>query len=80
MKDQTALERVAYWIRWYRKSNGMTQAELAKKIYSARITVTSWEKGHRSISIDTLEAISKVFNVRITAFFKKIPSEQIWKH
>lgn len=46
-----------------RKSRGLTQEELARKIYVSRTAVSKWESGRGMPGIDSLKAISEYFSV-----------------
>jgi transcriptional regulator with XRE-family HTH domain len=48
-----------------RESKGMTQAELAEKLFVTRQAVSRWENGETIPSTDTLKLLSKIFDVSI---------------
>ena len=48
-----------------RKSNGLTQEELAEKLYISRTAVSKWESGRGYPNIDSLKEISMFFSVSI---------------
>ena len=48
-----------------RESRGMTQAELAEKLFVTRQAVSRWENGETIPSTDTLKLLSKIFDVSI---------------
>lgn len=48
-----------------RTKNGLSQDELAEKVYVTRQAVSRWENGETVPNIDTLKLLSKVFNVSI---------------
>lgn len=48
-----------------RKSKGLTQEELAGKLYVSRTAVSKWESGRGYPSIDSLKDISHFFNISI---------------
>ncbi len=48
-----------------RKSKGLTQEELAKKLYVSRTAISKWESGRGFPSIDSLKEISRFFSVTI---------------
>ena len=48
-----------------RKNKGLTQEELAEKLYVSRTAVSKWESGRGYPSIDSLKEISKFFSVSI---------------
>ncbi len=51
------------------KENNMSQAELGRRIHSARSTVTHWLDGTNGIRQDKLEEIAKVLHHDISWFF-----------
>ena len=48
-----------------RKMKGLTQEELAQKLYVTRTAVSKWELGKGYPGIDSLKAIAKVFSVTV---------------
>lgn len=48
-----------------RKEKGLTQEELAEKLYVSRTAISKWESGRGLPSIDSLKEISKLFSVTI---------------
>ena len=48
-----------------RTKNGLSQDELAEKVYVTRQAVSRWENGETVPNIDTLKLLSKVLNVSI---------------
>ncbi|MCR5609145.1 MAG: helix-turn-helix domain-containing protein [Lachnospiraceae bacterium] len=48
-----------------RKQQNMTQEELAEKLYVSRAAVSKWESGRGYPNIDSLKAISSLFNITI---------------
>lgn len=48
-----------------RNQEDLTQDELAKKLYVSRTAISKWESGRGYPSIDSLKAISKLFNISI---------------
>ena len=55
--------KVGMRIAEYRKSLGLSQEELADKLFVTRQALSKWENGTSVPSIDTLSEISKIFNV-----------------
>ena len=50
-----------------RKKQGLTQEELAEKLYVSRTAISKWESGRGYPSIDSLKEISSFFSVSIDA-------------
>lgn len=48
-----------------RKRNGLTQEELAEKLFVSRAAVSKWESGRGYPNIDSLKALAKFFSVTI---------------
>ena len=48
-----------------RKKNGLTQEQLAEKLYVSRAAVSKWESGRGYPSIDSLKAIAAFYSVSI---------------
>ena len=53
-----------------RKSNGMSQEELAEKIEVSRQAISKWELGDSIPDSDKIVALSKIFNVTTDYFLK----------
>ncbi len=48
-----------------RKSKGLTQEELAAKLYVSRTAISKWESGRGVPNIESLKAISRFFSVSL---------------
>jgi transcriptional regulator with XRE-family HTH domain len=72
-KKHTAQEKVAYWVRRYRKERKLTQDSLSKRLGVTRACVPNWELYNSPISIKILESISQILGVHIMLFFQDIP-------
>ena len=48
-----------------RKQRGLTQEELAEKLYVSRTAISKWESGRGYPNIDSLKAIAKFFSVTV---------------
>ena len=48
-----------------RKQKGLTQDELAEQLFVSRTAVSKWESGRGYPNLDSLKALSKVFNVTV---------------
>ncbi len=59
-----------------RTKKGLSQEELAEKIFVTRQAVSRWETGETIPNIDTLKLLSQLFNVSINALLG-LPSELI---
>lgn len=49
----------------YRVKNGLTQEQLAQKLFVTRQAVSRWENGETSPNQETLKALSKLYGVSI---------------
>lgn len=52
-------------LQMMRKQKGLTQEELAEKLFVSRTAISKWESGRGYPNIDSLKAISKFFSVTI---------------
>lgn len=50
-------------IKFLRQQKGYTQNDLGKLLYVSGQSVSKWEKGESSPSIDTIDEICKIFNI-----------------
>lgn len=57
-----------------RKQRGLTQEELAEKLYVSRTAVSKWESGRGYPNIDSLKAIANFFSVTVDQL---ISSEEV---
>ena len=58
-------------LKKYRKLKGLTQSELAKKLYVTAQNVSKWETGKSVPDLENLCKISEVFGVSPDRLFKK---------
>ncbi len=54
-----------------RKKAGLSQNELAEKLFVTRQAVSRWEQGETIPEIETLQAMSQLFNVSINTLLGK---------
>ena len=59
-----------------RKEKGLTQEELAEKLYVSRTAVSKWESGRGYPNIDSLKAISGFFSVTVDELLSPKTSEK----
>ena len=52
-------------IQELRKQKGLTQEELAEKLYVSRTAISKWESGRGYPNIESLKAIAKFFDVTV---------------
>ncbi|MBR1866997.1 MAG: helix-turn-helix domain-containing protein [Clostridia bacterium] len=55
----------------FRKSNKLTQLELAEKVGYSDKAVSRWEKGEVTPDVETLDRLAKIYNLPISAFFEE---------
>ena len=63
-------------IRELRTKKGLSQDELAEKVYVTRQAVSRWEKGETTPNTDTLKLLSKLFDVSINTLLDS-PREMV---
>lgn len=56
-------------IRQLRLSNGMTQEELAKKMFTTKSAVSRLENHSESVRLATIEKVARVFNKKVVINF-----------
>jgi len=61
-------------LKLLRKQNNMTQDQLAEKLFVSRAAVSKWESGRGYPNIDSLKAITKLFNITLDAL---LSSEEV---
>jgi len=69
-KDKILLKEIAGQIKKHRKTNNLTQLELAKKINVHKNTIRNFEKGKTIPDIKDLLKIAEVFNISISTLFE----------
>ena len=57
-------------IKKYRSNMGISQEELAEKVYVSRQTVSNWETGKNYPDIHSVLLLSSVFNVSLDQLIK----------
>lgn len=57
-------------IKEYRKSNGITQIELAKKLNVKQSTIANWETEYRNPSIKQAIEIAKILKTTVENLYK----------
>ena len=62
----TQMNDVAKNIRKIRDASGMTQEELAEKMFITRQTISNWENGKSQPDVETLSKLSELFSVEVT--------------
>ena len=65
---------VAYQIRMLRSQKQMTQDELAEKLCVTRQTISNWETGKSEPDFESLEMLSKVFEVSAAELLGEEPN------
>lgn len=64
-KESVARMELKEKLQALRKQKGLTQEELAEKIYVSRTAVSKWESGRGIPNIESLKALSKFFSVSL---------------
>ena len=70
--------KVGERISKYRRDSGMSQEEMADKLYVTRQALSKWENGTSLPSVDMLCMLSKMFSVsieEILGLFEELPKE-----
>lgn len=78
-KEENGLE-ISTQIKKYRGSLGLSQEELAEKIYVSRQTISNWETGKNYPDIHSLLLLSSLFNISLDQLIRgdvEIMREQI---
>lgn len=65
-------------IRKYRKSNHMSQDELAEKLSVTRQSISLWETGQTQPSLDNILALAKLFDVSTDSLLAEDESEPVY--
>lgn len=72
MKKEEIAHFIGERIKYYRKQNNWTQAELGRKIGIGKNAVGNYERGFRSPKKDTMFELAKVFDIPVDELFPKI--------
>ena len=62
-------------IKLYRKKLGLTQTELADKLYVTSQTISKWENGLSLPTLDNLVSLSEIFSTSIDNIVKNTPDK-----
>lgn len=57
-------------IRNYRKQAGLTQEQLADKLFVSRQAITKWESDAGTPDINNIQALAQLFNISVDALLK----------
>jgi transcriptional regulator with XRE-family HTH domain len=71
---------VASTVRHFRKSNGMSQEDLADRAGLDRTYISGVERGVRNITLDSLEQIVNALGIDLQTFLTKLFDEINRKH
>ena len=63
----TAQRIIGARIREFREAAGLSQAELARRVYVSRQTVGNWEAGRTLADVQSLVLLSQVFGTTVDA-------------
>ncbi len=58
-------EKISKFLKEIREKNGLSQEELADKLYVTRQAISAWESGKNYPHLETLNQISKIFNISL---------------
>ena len=61
-----------------RKQKGLTQEELAEKLYVSRTAISKWESGRGYPNIESLKATAKFFSVTVDDLLSTDEVLTIW--
>lgn len=61
-------------IRFYRKTNNMSQDELAEKLGVSRQSISFWENGQTQATLENVIALAKIFNISSDALLSPDPA------
>ncbi len=57
--------KIAENIKFYRKQMGLTQEELAKKLFGKKSLISNYENGYSTPDVLTLCRLAKIFDVTL---------------
>jgi transcriptional regulator with XRE-family HTH domain/ankyrin repeat protein len=69
--DDNVMDNVRENIRRLREKSGMSQDDLAKKLFVARPVISNWERGTSEPSSSQIFKLAQVFSVSIDALFSR---------
>lgn len=67
--SESAAKRLGERIKAIRRAKGLTQAQVAESCGYDPVTISRFERGDYAPGIDSLDAISQVLSVPLSAFF-----------
>ena len=76
MVREEGLDTLGKTIKYYRKKAGMTQEQLAEKIYTKKSDISEIENDKRSIAIPKLLGIAEALNVHPARMFSYINQDE----
>lgn len=69
------IERIGKNIRFYREKAGLTQAELAERLFVSFQAVSAWERGQSIPDLENAVRISDLFGVSVDSLLKDVDRE-----
>jgi transcriptional regulator with XRE-family HTH domain len=69
MKQVDIRKEFGLRVQFFRKERGLTQADLAEKIYRTEDTISNIERGISSTRIETAARIAEALNIPLTDLF-----------
>lgn len=70
------MDKLANNLTALRKTSGFTQNDISEKLYVSRQAVSKWERGESIPDVDTLVALSNMYNVTIDDLLKSDLTER----
>ncbi len=69
-------DKIAKWVRYYRKQSGLTQLALARLAGVGKTVVFDIEKGKKTVQLNTLLSVLDVLNIQIQLKLPYPPQEE----
>ena len=67
-------------LRYYRLKNFMTQKQLAEKVGLAPSTITHYERGSRTPSMEILKALAEALGIHVSDFLLARKTDLVFSH
>ena len=74
-------EKFGAFLIQLRKENGMTQKELAERLYVSDKAVSKWERGLSLPDIALLQPLAEIYDISVTEILsgQRIQADETWR-
>lgn len=72
------MTKFAEQLKHFRSQKGLSQDDLAEKIFLSRQAISRWENGETAPDLDTLVKLASIFEVTLDELVTGVSQSQSW--